>query len=69
MSVQEFKLALEQMTAAERAEVAAYMRILQWKDTPGLTEELGRAHAAMDAGRAISQERIDAFRALAKSAG
>lgn len=59
MSVREFKMALEQMTAAERAEIAGHLRILRWKETPNLAEQLGRAHAQMDAGHKVTQEEVE----------
>jgi uncharacterized protein YneF (UPF0154 family) len=34
---------------------------LRWKETPGLADELARAHAAMDAGRKVSQEQVEQF--------
>jgi hypothetical protein len=61
MSLQEIKSALDGMGARERAEVAAHLRILRWKETPGLGDELARAHAAMDAGRKVSQEQIEEY--------
>jgi hypothetical protein len=45
----------------ERAEVAAYLRILRWKETPGLANDLARAHADMDAGRKVTQEQVEQF--------
>lgn len=59
MSVREFKSALDRMNAAERAEIAAHLRILRWKETPNLAEDLSRAHARMDAGRKVTQEEVD----------
>jgi hypothetical protein len=61
MSVQELKGSLDQMSATERAQVAGHLRILRWKETPGLADELARAHAAMDAGRKVSQEQVEQF--------
>ncbi|MSU65911.1 MAG: hypothetical protein EXS38_07375 [Opitutus sp.] len=59
--MQDFKTALEQMSAVERAQVAGHLRILRWKETPDLADELARAHAAMDAGRKVPQERVEQF--------
>jgi hypothetical protein len=50
-----------QMSAVEFARAAGHARILRWKETPGLANELARAHAAMDAGRKVSQERVEEF--------
>jgi hypothetical protein len=61
MSVQECKSALDKMTAVERAQVAGHLRVLRWKDTPGLADELARAHAAMDAGQKVTQEKVEAL--------
>ena len=61
MSVKELKSALDQMSAAERAQVAGHLQILRWKETLGLADELARAHAAMDAGRKVSQEQVGRF--------
>ena len=61
MSVQEFKAGLDNMTGMERAQVAGHLRILRWKETPGLADELARAHAAMDAGRKVTQEQVEKF--------
>jgi hypothetical protein len=68
MSVQELKVSLDQMSAIERAQVAGHLRILRWKETPGLADELARAHAAMDAGRKVSQERVEEFVAARRAA-
>jgi hypothetical protein len=59
MSVREFKSALDKMSAAERAEIAAHPRILQWKQTPNLAEELAQAHARMDAGHKVTEEELE----------
>jgi hypothetical protein len=61
MSVREFKSALERMSAAERAEIAAHLRILRWKETPHLAEELASAHAKMDAGRKVTEEDLERY--------
>ena len=61
VSVQEFKAALDRMSAAERAQVAGHLKILRWKETPGLADQLARAHAAMDEGRKVSQEQVEQF--------
>ena len=67
MSVQEFKAGLDHMTAVERAQVVGHLRILRWKETPGLADELARAHAAMDAGRKVTQEQVEEFVAAQRS--
>ena len=67
MSVQEFKAGLDHMTAVERAQVVGHLRILRWKKTPGLADELARAHAAMDAGRKVTQEQVEEFVAAQRS--
>jgi hypothetical protein len=61
VSVQDFKVALEKMDAAQRAEVAGYLRILEWKETPGLAEKLAEAHARMDRGRKVTQEQVENY--------
>ena len=68
VSVQEFKAALDHMSAPERAQVAGHLRILHWKETAGLADELARAHAAMDAGRKVSQEQVEQFVANRRAA-
>jgi hypothetical protein len=68
MSVQELKGSLDQMSAPERAQVAGHLRILRWRETPGLADELARAHAAMDAGRKVSQEQVEQFVAARRAA-
>jgi len=60
VSVQQVKTELERMSATERAQVQGYLRILRWKESPGLTERLANAHRAMDAGRKIGPEQVDA---------
>lgn len=68
MSVQEFKASLDEMSAMERAQVAGHLRILRWKETLGLADELARAHAAMDAGRKVQQEKVEEFVAARRAA-
>jgi hypothetical protein len=68
MSVQELKASLDQMSAVERAQVAGHLRILRWKETPGLADELARAHAGMDAGRKVSQEKVEELVAARRAA-
>ena len=60
MSVQDLKAALDQMSAIELAQIKGHLRILRWKNTPGIAEELARAHAAMDAGKKVTQEQWEA---------
>ena len=47
------------MDATQRAEIAGHLRLLQWKETPGLAEQLARAHQAMDEGRKVTQEQVE----------
>lgn len=68
MSVQDFKAALDQMSLVELAQIEGHMRILRWKKTPGLADELARAHAAMDAGKKVTQEQVEALMASKRQA-
>jgi hypothetical protein len=61
MDAQKPEVLSDQMTAVEHARSAGHARIVRWKATPGLAEELARAHTAMDAGRKVSQEQIEEF--------
>jgi len=51
------------MNAEDRAQIAGHLRILSWKESPGLAQELAASHAAMDAGKKISQEQVERFMA------
>ena len=52
---------MDQWSAVEFARSTGQARIQRWKETPGLADELARAHATMDAGRKVSQERVEEF--------
>ncbi len=68
VSVQELKASLDEMSAMELAQIAGHLRILRWKETPGLADELARAHAAMDAGRKVQQGKVEEFLAARRAA-
>jgi hypothetical protein len=61
MKAQEPGVSTNHVSAMEFARATGQARIQRWKETPGLADELARAHAAMDAGRKVSQERVEAF--------
>ena len=60
VSVKEIKVALDRMSAPERAQVQGHLRILRWKESPQLAERLTHAHAEMDTGRKITSEAVEA---------
>ena len=60
MSVKEIKVELDRMSAPERAQVQGHLRILRWKESPDLSGRLTRAHEAMEAGRKVTAEEIEA---------
>jgi hypothetical protein len=61
MSVAEVKEEIARMTAMERAEVFRHLRLLKWAQDPETPKRLAAAHAAMDAGRKVSQEQVEAL--------
>ena len=61
MKAHEPSVSTNQVSAVEFARATGQARIQCWKETPGLADELARAHAAMDAVRKVSQERVEAF--------
>jgi hypothetical protein len=52
---------MNQVSAVEFARATGQAIAQCWKETPGLADELARAHAAMDVGRKVSQERVEAL--------
>jgi len=67
MSVAQIKAELERMGAMERAEVYRHLRLLKWAEDPETPKRLTVAHAAMDAGRKVSQEQVEALIAERRS--
>ena len=63
MSVAEIKEEIRHMNAADRAEVQRHLRLLKWSEDPETPKRLAAAHAAMDAGRKVTQEQVEAFMA------
>jgi ribosomal protein L29 len=61
MSLAEIKEEIRQMSAEERAEVQRHLRLLKWSEDPETPKRLAAAHAAMDAGRKVTQEQVEAF--------
>jgi hypothetical protein len=61
MSVAEIKEEIRQMSAVERAEVFRHLRLLKWSEDPETPGRLAAAHAAMDAGRKVPQEQVEAL--------
>ena len=61
MSLGEIKEEIRQMSAVERAEVQRHLRLLNWSEDPETPKRLAAAHAAMDAGRKVTQEQVEAF--------
>lgn len=49
------------MSAMERAEISRHLRLLKWAEDPETPKRLADAHAAMDAGRKVSQEQVEAL--------
>jgi len=60
VSIKEIKSELDRMSAVDRAKIHGHLRILRWKESPTLAERLTQAHTAMDQGRKITAEEIDA---------
>jgi hypothetical protein len=61
MSVAEIKEEIRRMSAMERVEVERHLRLLKWSEDPETPKRLAVAHAAMDAGRKVTQEQVEAF--------
>lgn len=61
MSVAEIKEEIRQMSALDRAELQRHLRLLKWSEDPETPKRLAVAHAAMEAGRKITQEEVEAF--------
>ena len=61
MSVAEIKEEIRHMNAVERADVQRHLRLLKWSEDPETPKRLAAAHAAMDAGRRVTQERVEAL--------
>lgn len=61
MSVAEVKEEIGRMNAMERAEIYRHIRLLKWSEDPETPKRLAAAHAAMDAGRKIYQEEVEAM--------
>ncbi|MEO7413426.1 MAG: hypothetical protein ABIZ81_08715 [Opitutaceae bacterium] len=61
MSVAEVKKEIKRMSAVERTELASHLRLLKWIEDPETPKRLAVAHAAMDAGRKVTQEQVEAL--------
>ena len=61
MSLAEVKEELKRMSAVERAEVERQLRIMRWADAPNLSARLGAAHTAMDSGKKVGQDELEAL--------
>jgi len=61
MSVGAIKEEIKRMSAAERAEISRHLRLLKWAEDPATPKRLAAAHAAMDAGRKMTQEQVEAL--------
>jgi hypothetical protein len=61
MSLAEVKEEIKRLSAVERAEVASHLRLLKWMEDPQTPKRLAAAHAAMDAGRKVTQEQVEAM--------
>jgi hypothetical protein len=61
MSVAEIKEEITHLSAVERAEVFRHLRLLKWSEDPEAPKRLAAAHAAMDAGRKVTQEQVEAL--------
>ena len=61
MSLAEIKDEISRMTLPERAEIVRHLRLLKWAEDPDTPRRLAAAHAAMDAGRKVTQEQLEAW--------
>ena len=61
MSLAEVIQEIVRMTPAERQEVEGQLRLLRWKETPGLAERLAAANARMDAGQKVTSIELEAL--------
>jgi hypothetical protein len=61
MSVAEIKEEIRQMSAVERAEISRHLRLLKWSEDPETPRRLAAVHVAMDAGRKVPQEQVEAL--------
>ncbi|MFA6961043.1 MAG: hypothetical protein WC205_09850 [Opitutaceae bacterium] len=61
MSLAEVIQEIVRMTPAERQEVEGQLRLLRWKETPGLAERLAATNARMDAGLKVTSVELEAM--------
>lgn len=61
MSLAEVIQEIVRMTSAERQEVEGHLRLLRWKEPPGLAERLAAAHARRDAGQNVTSDELEAM--------
>lgn len=61
MSLAEVKEEVSRLSAVERAELSRHLRLLKWSEDPETPKRLAAAHAAMDAGRKVTQEQVEAM--------
>jgi hypothetical protein len=68
MSLAELKQEVAALNPAERAQLEGHLRLLRWKERPGLAEHLGELHRRMDAGDKVTEEQLYSLLAQRKSA-
>ena len=59
MSLAEVIQEIVRMTPSERQEVEGQLRLLRWKETPGLAGRLAAANARMDAGQKVTSVELE----------
>ena len=66
MSLAELKQEVTALSLAERAQLEGHLRLLRWKERPGLAEHLAVANRRMDAGDKVTEEQLQSLLAQRK---
>ena len=67
MSLAELKQEVTALSQVERAQLEGHIRLLRWKDRPGLAEQLAESNRRMDAGQKVTEEQLHRLLAQRKS--
>lgn len=68
MSLAELKQEVSALSPVERAQLETHLRLLRWKERPGLAAHLAELNRRMDAGQKVTQEQCEAWVARRKGA-
>ena len=61
MSLAELKQEVAALNPVERTQLEVHLRLLRWKERPGLAEHLAEINRRMDAGQKVTQEQLGEF--------